>query len=213
MSDDWASAPVDARLMGTLEYLHTLTRTPNDVDESTVQAALDAGASAGALEQATLMATLFAYMNRMVDAFGADATPEEAEKIAKVLNTIGGGAELLSREKPWQRLAGEIPGPLVEQIREIREGEGDSPADLRRAIESSVAGRSGATRPPAGELPPAVARLIDTLATDAHGVTDQQIDDLRPDWSEQAIYEIIFVASFAAGLGRLERSLSLLAAH
>lgn len=199
--------------MGTLDYIHALTRDPMAVDEDTVEAALASGASPGALEQATLMATLFAYMNRMVDAFGADVTQEQAKQIAGFLDTVGGGAELISRVRPWERFAGTIPQALVDQLHEVREGQGDSPPELRRAIEADVAGRSGGRREPADSMPPAIRRLVDTLAKDAHGVTDQHIDDLRPDWSEEAIYEFIFVASLAAGLGRLERSVELLASR
>lgn len=83
---------------------------------------------------------------------------------------------------------------------------------LRVAIEARVAAVSGATREPAGDLPPEVADLVDTLAADGHGVTDAHIGALTSaDWSEEAIYEMVFVASFAAGVGRLERSLGLLA--
>lgn len=213
LSDDWREAKATPRLMATLEYLFRLTRRPLEVDASVVDAAVAAGASPGALEQATLMAMLFAYMNRMVDAFGADATPAEAERLARVLNTVGGGAELISRARPWKRFAGEVPESFVAQLEEIRMGDGDSPASMRRTIEAYVAGRSGGRREPGAALAPPVQRLVDTLVADAHGVTDQHIDDLRAEWSEEAIYEFIFVASFAAGLGRLERAVELLGAR
>jgi alkylhydroperoxidase family enzyme len=49
------------------------------------------------------------------------------------------------------------------------------------------------------------------MAADAHGVTDAHIADLKADgWSEEAIYEMVFVISFAAGVGRMERSVSVL---
>lgn len=40
-------------------------------------------------------------------------------------------------------------------------------------------------------------------------MSDEHIDDLRPDWSEEAIDELIFTASFAAGQGRIEWALGL----
>jgi alkylhydroperoxidase family enzyme len=212
LSEDWARAPVDARTLATLRYLEVLTRSPRSVDETSVQQAVDAGANPGALEQATLMAFLFAYMNRMVDAFGADVSPEQAEVLGKFLETAGSGAELVSRVRPWQRPAGELPKSVLDQLELVRGSEGDAPADLRIAIEADVARRSGAVRERPAELPEAVRRLVDVLAEDAHGVTDAHIDDLRGDWSEEAIYEFIFVAAFGAAVGRLERSWTLLAA-
>lgn len=210
LSSDWLGADGDAAIMGTLSFLNALTRDPISVDAGTIQMALATGVSAAALEQASLMVMVFSYMNRMVDAFGADVTPEQAEHLAGVLETMGGGAELLSRERPWERFNGTTPPPLLAQLDVIRTGDGDAPAGLRAAIEADVARRSGGIRDPMPALPPALLRLVDTLVEDAHGVTDEHIDDLRADWSEEAIYEFIFVASFAAGLGRLERAITLL---
>ena len=212
LSDEWLEAPVDARTMATLRYLEVLTRDPLSVDEGVVRDAVDAGANPGALEQATLMAFLFAYMNRMVDAFGADVSPEQAERLGQFLERAGSGVELVTRVRPWERPGGALPESVIAQLALVRGDEGDSPRDLRIAIEADVARRSGGSRDQPSELPDAVRRLVDVLAEDAHGVTDTHIDDLRPDWSEEAIYEFIFVASFAAAAGRLERSWTLLAA-
>ena len=177
-----------------------------------IQRTLAAGVSPGALEHATLRCWLFSYMNRMVDAFGADVTPEQAEVLAKTLDSVHGRVEGLRGTKPWKRFAGEVPRELLDQLELIRTGEGDSPAELRTAIEARVALAAGGVRDSPAELPEAVAALVDVLAADAHGVEDAHIDALRAaGWSEEAIYEMIWVASFAAGLGRTERAIALLA--
>ncbi|MEX1288717.1 MAG: hypothetical protein AB1Z57_12315 [Acidimicrobiia bacterium] len=213
LSPDWVSADPDGRLGATLTYLDALTRRPDTIDDTAVDAALEAGVVPGALEQASLMVALFSYMNRMVDAFGADVTPEEAERIAAFLDRAGSGSERLGGgRRPWERLRGSLPDPLAGQLDIIRTGDGDCPVGVRVAIEARVAAVSGATRGPAGDLPPEVVALVDTLATDGHGVADAHIEALTSaGWSEEAIYEMVFVASFAAGVGRLERSLSVLA--
>ena len=212
LSDDWARAEAPAALQATLVYLEALTRAPTAVGPADIDQALAAGVSPGALEQATLMVGLFAYMNRMVDAFGADVTPEQAEVIATRLDTIGGGSERLARPKPWQRQHGALPKRIVEQLALVRSGPGDAPAELRTAVEARVAAASGGQRPAAAPLPASVAALVDVMTADAHGVTDAHIDALKADdWSEEAIYEVVFTASFAACVGRMERSFTLLA--
>lgn len=212
LGSDWETADLSAELRGTLGYLEALTRRPDSVDRAAVDVALGYGVEPGALEQATLMVALFSYMNRMVDAFGADVTPEQADQIASFLDKAGGGAEFLSRPKPWQRLRGQIPAALTEQLDVIRTGDGDCPAEIRTAIEARVAAESGARRTVAEPLPDEVEALAATLSADAHGVTDGHFADLKAEgWSEEAIYEMVFVASFAAGIGRLERSVAVLA--
>ena len=158
------------------------------------------------------MAGLFAYMNRMVDAFGADVTSEQAEVIPVCLDTIGGGSTHLAGVRPWQRAHGVLPATLLDQLALVRSGPGDALADLRTAVEARVAAASGGERPAAAPLPVSVAGLVDVMTADAHGVTDAHIDALKVDgWSEEAIYEVVFTASFAACVGRMERSFTLLA--
>lgn len=200
-------------MMATLVFLEALTRRPNEVDASTVDTALQQGASAGGLEQASLMVALFSYMNRLVDAFGADISPQQAQRVSGVLNTVGNASEKLGGSVgPWKRFGGSLPTTLTEQLEAIRTAEGDSPADLRTALEAYVAANSGGVRPVIQPLAPEVLALADTLSEDAHGVTDQHISDLKAaNWSEEAIYEMVFVACFASCIGRMERAVELLA--
>ena len=158
------------------------------------------------------MCLVFSYMNRMVDAFAADVSPAQAQTLAGMLDKIGGGVERFREAKPWTRFAGRLPAPLQAELEQIRQGEGDCPAELRSAIEARVAGASGGDRSGPTALPDEVAALADTLCADAHGVTDAHIANLkRAGWSEEAIYEMIYVASFAAAVGRMERAVGLLA--
>lgn len=210
----WAEAVAEPRVMATLVYLDALTRDPRSVGKETIDRALANGATAAELEQATLSCFAFSYMNRMVDAFGADVTPDEARTIGDAMDAMAGAGERVRRLKPWQRFEGVLPKAATNQLAIIRTGEGDCPVEVRTAIEARVALASGAERAGSTELPVEVAALADTLAADAHGVTDEHIAALKAaTWSEEAIYEMVFVAAFAAGIGRTERAVRLLAEY
>ncbi len=194
-----------------MAFLEALARSPNEVDLGTVDEALGAGASPAGLEHASMMVALFSVMNRMVDAFGADVTPAQADAIGRALNTAGGAT---GRGKPraWTRLDGQVPERLQLQRDAIRSGPGDSPKELRAAVADAVARRSGDPTAGGAVLPPELSAIADTLANDAHGMTDAHIENGRhAGWSEEALYEFIFCAAFASGLTRLRHALTLLA--
>lgn len=211
--DGGHKAPVEPRLQATLVYLDRLTREPTSVTEAFIDEVLAAGASPSGLEHASLNCFVFSVINRMVDAFGADVSPAQAKTLGAVLDKGGGAvARLQGRPKPWARYGGTLPAPLTTCIREIRQGKGDAPPRIRAAIEARVARQAGAIRPEPSAIPEEIIDLVDTIAVDAHGVTDAHIEGAKAaGWSEAAIYEFVFVASFAAGLGRLERATGLLA--
>ncbi|MEM9460584.1 MAG: hypothetical protein AAGF11_40825 [Myxococcota bacterium] len=213
--DGWRTAPVEPRLAATLMYLDRLTREPESVTEAFIDEVIAAGATPSGLESASLVCLVFSVINRLVDAFGADLSPVEAQTLGAVLDKGGSAvARLRGRPKPWVRYGGTIPAPLTTCLQEVRQGKGDAPPPIRAAIEARVARQAGTIRPEPPALPEEVTDLVDTIAADAHGVTDAHIDRLKAaGWSEPAVYEFVFVASFAAGLGRLERAIRLLAAR
>ncbi|MEM6294916.1 MAG: hypothetical protein AAGA54_26835 [Myxococcota bacterium] len=195
-----------------MTFLEALARRPNEVGEDAVNRAIGGGATAADLEHASMMVALFSVMNRMVDAFGADVTQEQADAIGRALDTAGGAMALGKRSASWTRLRGATPARLLAQRDAIQTGDGDAPAELRTAIERHVARSSGNPTAESLPLPPELEAIAVTLAEDAHGMTDAHIQDgLHAGWSEEALYEFIFCAAFGSGLTRLERALTLLA--
>lgn len=104
-------------------------------------------------------------------------------------------------------------GELARRVREgVLEADGATSAGLRRAVEARAAAHAG--RPAGGELeavPEPVATFVDTIARHAHRATDADVAGLRAaGYSEDAVFEIMAAAALGAGLGRLERGLSVL---
>lgn len=101
-----------------------------------------------------------------------------------------------------------------EYVRSIREavlGRGRTDPSLRRAIESRAARLGGRSGGGDGEVLSELQPLVDTVATRAYRVTDQDMGALRrAGWSEDELYEICAGAALGAGLGRLERGLAAL---
>ena len=59
----------------------------------------------------------------------------------------------------------------------------------------------------AGLPPPELAALVQKIRTRAYTVTDQDIDALRPAFTEDQLFEIIVAASFGAAQERLSAAL------
>lgn len=70
MLADYRTAPIDEKLRATLAYLEKVTLTPSDVVAADARRVLDAGVSAKAVREALYVASLFAAINRLADAFG-----------------------------------------------------------------------------------------------------------------------------------------------
>ena len=95
---------------------------------------------------------------------------------------------------------------LVRTLTEsVRGTPGDTPTELRRAVEARAAGDGRA------DVPDALHAYVDKVARNAYRVTDGDVEALkRAGYSEDAIFEITVAAAVGAGLARLERGLSAL---
>ena len=85
---------------------------------------------------------------------------------------------------------------------------GDTPSELRRAVEARAAGRDSAelTR-----LPAVLEPYVDKVGRHAYRVVDADIEALKAaGYSEDAIFEITLSTAVGAGLARLERGLAAL---
>ncbi len=172
-------------------------------------AARAAGLDAAALEQASVVAAVFATMNRLVDAFGADLPEADRERNRLGLEAEGrllGVTDL--RRGRWSNPAASSAALALR--RALREGDGDAPLALRRGIDDAVRLPLGLAAPEPG-LPTPVAALAEAVAADARRVDDAHFDALRVlGLSDEALYELVFTAAASAGLGRLERALDVL---
>ncbi len=73
-----SSAGLDDKMCALLHIARTLAATPRGVEESDVQAALDAGATDADVQLTVVIASAFAMYNRLVEGFRA-RTPPSAE--------------------------------------------------------------------------------------------------------------------------------------
>jgi len=90
---DWRTAPIDARLKGTLEYLEKLTLTPEQVTHADAAKAIAAGASRAALEGAMYVCFLFSIIDRLADAFDFEpGGPRQLKWVPRILLGPGYGA-------------------------------------------------------------------------------------------------------------------------
>ena len=90
MLDDWRSAPIDAKLRATLEFLEKLTLRPNEVRPADVAPLRAAGLSDEAIEDAINVCALFNIYDRLADALGW-YLPEPAGYAASAQNLIRRG--------------------------------------------------------------------------------------------------------------------------
>ena len=80
---------VDDRLLPVLAFAGKLTRTPGAVGQGDIDGLRAAGWSDQAIEDAINVASLFNYMNRLVDAFGIEGNEDYFRQIGRTLATRG----------------------------------------------------------------------------------------------------------------------------
>lgn len=212
LSDGWREADLAPGLRGTLGWLEQLTLRPADLDARAAAPALAAGVPVRGLETAGLIGVVFSVMNRLVDAFGADISPELVPRSGLGLDMASRVMARKNRGAEAEPYAGRLPDAAQELLRSIREGDGDAPATVRAAAEARVAVTTGAVRPEQTPLPPEVGRYVDALGRSGLEVSDNHIAHLKEaGWSEEAIYELTFIAAAGAALGRLEQAWQVLA--
>ena len=67
MLDDWRSAPIDQKLLTTLEFLEKLTLTPEEIVQEDIAPMRTAGVSNQAIEDAIYVCTYFNIIDRIAD--------------------------------------------------------------------------------------------------------------------------------------------------
>ena len=85
------------------------------------------------------------------------------------------------------------------------------PPELRQAVEAYAAKLGGGLAEVAAELPANLVDYVRKVALNAYETTDADLAGLRASgYSDDEIFEITLCASLGAGLGRMERGLSVL---
>ncbi len=213
LSERWREAPLADPLPEVLRFLYTMTREPTALTPADAEAVIGAGVSLRQLEVAALTCVIFNVMNRLVDAFGADITDQQAAMIKPMLWTLGGIGRVIGRRRASKLCFGASPPvEITRQVAAIHGPEGDAPQAVRAAAYTRALERVGATPRVAatsassGEALSEPARdYVDTIAVDAHGVTDAHVDDLRAaGFSDRAIFELTFCIACGAAFGQLE---------
>lgn len=74
---DWRTAPIDARLRGTLGFLEKLTLNPDAVTAADARALRALGLTEAAIEDAIHVCALFNVYDRLADSFEFDI-PDQA---------------------------------------------------------------------------------------------------------------------------------------
>ena len=78
MLDDWRTAPINVKLLTTLEFLEKLTLSPGDIERDDVMALRAAGVSDAAIEDAIYVCAYFNMIDRIADALGFEVLSDEA---------------------------------------------------------------------------------------------------------------------------------------
>ncbi len=205
ISEGWRDVSMEPNLKASLVFLEKLTLRPTELSVSDAKEAMGAGLERVDLEHTVMVGCMFNSMNRLVDAFGADLSEEESKRLGSMLN-MAGHAMSRSRKKKDPPLGPALPDFVGNILQPIREEPGDSPVEIRRSIEARLSSAVGAIRePPEQELPEELATFVDLIGDDVWGLTDEHFDILKQaGWSEEAKYEIVYTASMAAGVARLE---------
>lgn len=203
-SEQWRDVEADDAFKATLVFLEKFTKSPETLSVSDVRAVYQAGSEQIDLEHAVIVGCIFSSMNRQVDAFGADLEEQHVERVRKLLETRGRLYERRKSPKKSPMIGPSYPDFVTHLLHSFREGKGDAPVELRRAIEARVAGATGAVREHY-ELPNSLASFVDKVGGDVWSLTDEDFNELKAEgWAELAIYEFVFVAAMASGIGRLE---------
>ncbi len=90
----------------------------------------------------------------------------------------------------------------------VTAGKGELPPAVRRAILDRARRQRTAT-----PLPQGLAQFVDLVAEQAASIEDDDVDALRSQLGEEAIFEAIVAAALGASLVRLERVDALLGAE
>lgn len=83
------STAVDDRMRAVLEFSQKLTRTPEAVQKTDINALTESGWSEQAIEDAMNVVSLFSYMNRLIDGLGIEGNQAYFDAVGKSLASQG----------------------------------------------------------------------------------------------------------------------------
>lgn len=89
LTDGPSSSAIDDRLRAVLSFAEKLTRNPHGIGPDDVDLLRDAGWDDQAIEDAINVISLFAYVNRLVDATGVKGSPDYFAYVGDMLATQG----------------------------------------------------------------------------------------------------------------------------
>jgi alkylhydroperoxidase family enzyme len=197
--DDFRQAKLPSKLYAILVFLEVLTKTPDNLTSGNVREVLNNGISAGELEDAIAICTLFSITVRCADTFNfALLDNKDSARAAKRMLKQGYVfGKTKNTGRPDHRT-------FAEMLRKrILEEPGKTDTKLRQAIAYRTTGG------------PAIEEYYDELALcigkAAYKCTDELIKKvIKNAGSEKAAFELITAAAIGAGLYRWDKGLSVL---
>jgi uncharacterized peroxidase-related enzyme len=197
--DDFRQAKLPSKLYAILVFLEILTKTPDNLSSENAYEVFNNGISAGELEDAIAICTLFSITVRCADAFNfALLDNKDSARAAKRMLKQGyvfGKAKNTGR--PDHRTFGEM------LRKRILEEPGKTDTKLRQAMAYRATGG-----PPIEEYYDELALCIGKAA---YKCTDERIKKvIKKAGSEKAVFELITAAAVGAGLYRWDKGLSVL---
>jgi uncharacterized peroxidase-related enzyme len=94
LMEDYRKAPITPEMMGLLSFAEKVTRDASTVTRDDIARLRAAGFSDRAVLDAAHIAGFFCYMNRVVQALGADSRPAVSEQEKETAAAIGTRAAL-----------------------------------------------------------------------------------------------------------------------
>lgn len=206
--EDWTAADIPERTRAALRLLESMTKHPHDIDAAFVAQLRDEGLDDAAIRSAANVGFHYNLINRVADALDFPLpTPEGKAKLARMLNLAGRILKGTQASEPWVRGEdGHSRPPEVEAGRDrLLSAPGETDARLRRAVEAFVMDRWKHPRPGAPEFPEVLEGYVEKLALHAYRIVDEDVEAVREaGYTDEGIYELTIVGSFAAALVGLE---------
>lgn len=214
MLADWITAEVPERTRAALRLLECMTVRPLALDTSFVNELKQTGLDELAMREVANIGFHYNLINRVADAFDFPVPQgKQKARLAKALNTAGKRLKGIAAETVWVRAEdGRIRPTEVEHGRErLFSAAGKTDPALRYAIEAFVLAqwgyvRDGSWKADPLSIPSELQPYLKKLALYAYRITDKEINALRAvGYTDETIYEITIVGSFAAALVGLEQ--------
>jgi len=197
--DDYRRAELSPKLKATIMFLEKLAVRPEDVAVTDMQTVLHSGVSAGEIEDAMAVMTLFSITVRCANTFNfALLNGKDSEQAAK---------RMLAQGYAWGKAktpAHPDHRTLAEALRSrVLEGPGVTDIALRQAVANRAAGGPAIGEP--------FDQTVFQIGEASYKVTDEQVKGLVAKVnSEKAAFEIIVSAAVGAGLHRWQKGLEVL---